>query len=38
MGQNQNPTLAIMVLVFRGSRFGGGGGTRLNQRKEERKN
>ena len=38
MGQNQNPAPAIMVLVFRGSRFDGGSGTGLNQRKEERKN
>ena len=27
-----------MVLMFRGSHFDGGGGTGLNQRKEERKN
>ena len=38
MGQNQNPAPAIMVLVFRGSCFDGGGRTRLNQRKEERTN
>ena len=30
MGQNQNPAPMIMVLVFWGSRFDGGGGTRLN--------
>ena len=38
MGQNQNPAPAIMVLVFQGSCFDGGGRTGLNQRKEERKN